>query len=246
MATEQYSSSPSVDLWINTNPIPDYPNIDAARLHHDAADMTAVNRLCSSVLFRQSDGQMYYSKHGTYLHLKDDPPLLSQMGLENISLLTSLIDPLNEFLKARAETIRSNKNPVFAIKKLDKEIEAFGSKCLLQALVDISGSRERVLTVMDETGKGGTLLIPPHALMILPKNDEAIIPLDSDEIVLDVSFMTELDSHAGAAFVLRSSSVSEGVRAGTTARVFHPRTTTVNWQTAGRIERISTEDGNKK
>ena len=242
METEQKLPQPSVDLCINKNPLPEFPSIDAARLYQDATDLVAVNRLCNSVLYRQSDGEIYFKKNGTYIRLQDNPPLLHQMGCESTTQLTSLVEPINVWFKARVEVLKSSKNPEPAIKKSDTAFLDFGSRNLLQTLVDISGSRERNLTIVDENNKGGILHIPPRALIMLPNKADTKILDVSEETVLDIYYKTELDTHAGTAFVLRSSTVSEGVRTGATARVTHPRTTTMIWQTASSIELISHED----
>ena len=242
METEQKLPQPSVDLCINKNLLPEFPSIDAARLYQDATDLVAVNRLCDSVLYRQSDGEIYFKENGTYIRLQEIPPLLRQMGCDSTTQLTSLVEPINIWLKSRAEVLKGSKNPATAIKKSDAAFLDFGSRNLMQTLADISGSRARNLTILDENNKGGILNIPPRSLIMLPNKADTQILDDTEETIIDIYYKTELDTHAGAAFVLRSSSVSEGVRTGATARVTHPRTTTMIWQTASSIELISHEN----
>ena len=242
MDIKQKPSSPSVDLCINKNPPPEFPRIDTARLYRDATDFSAINRLCDSVLYRQSNGEIYFTENGTYIRLQENPPLLHQMGCDSTTQLTSLVEPINVWLKARSKLLTISNSPAPAIKKSDTEFLNFGNRNLLQTLVNIAGSRERKLTIVDEKNKGGILNIPPRALIMLPNKSVTKILDDFEETVLDIYYKTELDTHAGTAFVLRSSTVSEGVRTGATARVTHPRTTTMIWQTASSIELISNED----
>lgn len=239
MNTKTKELPQSIDIWINKIALPKYPQIDASRLYRDAHDAAATGRLCTCVLGRQSDGQLYFSKHGTYLSLQEDLPLMVQLGYGDTDRLTRLIKPLNAWLELRADAIGNANYPIQETTVLDQELGPSGSKHLCQLLINLSRNKKRKLTIEDNFGKGGTLCIPPRSLLVPPKNVGEEILIDADETVRKISFKTELDTYAGTAFLLRSSRVDENVCAGQSARLTQPRPKVVSWKTAGSIVRVS-------
>ena len=231
---------PENALKINTATV--YPRINTAQYYRDTAAGNAINRLCLAAIGRKYDGKIYYTIQGSFIRLLDDPPLLQQMGCSNISALTSIISPLNEWLASRAEAVQTGKKTELSLAASDERLIDLGLVHMRHSLLDLSTSRKRGLFIEDMHGKGGMLLIPPRALLILPKTRE--ITVESDvETVRSISFRTEMITPAGAACVLNSSTVLEGVMAGTAARLQHPRKISLHWQPAGGIKCVSDSEG---
>ena len=206
-----------------------YPRIDAAQYYRDTASGNAINRLSFAAIGRRYDGEIYYTIQGTYISLLEDPPLLQQMGCSDTSALTSTILPLNTWLQSRAETIQSGRNSESGLAASDEKIKDLGLEHMRHALLGLATSRKRTLLIEDMRGNGGTLLIPPRALLILPQ--ARVITVKSDvETVRSISLRTEMITPAGAACMLNSSAVLKGVRAGSAARLKHPRTISLHWQ----------------
>ena len=199
-----------------------YPRIDAAQYYRDTANANAINRLSFAAIGRRYDGEIYYTIKGTYISLLEDPPLLQQMGCSDTSALTSIIAPLNTWLQSRAEIIQSGKNSESGLAASDEKIRDLGLEHVRHALLNLSTSRKRTLLIEDMRENGGTLLIPPRALLILPQAREIIVNSDV-ETVKSISFLTEMITPAGAACMLNSTTVFEGVKAGTAVRLQRPR-----------------------
>ena len=231
---------PSHLLLINKSPA--HPKIKAARFFKDAKAAAAIGRLSLVVLGRTIDEAIHFSTRGTFLALTPVPPMLQGMGCGSTEPLTNLIVRLNSLLKTRAEAIQSAPNLGAALADSDAAIDNLGFPHLRQALIDLSGRKERKLLIEDAGGAGGILSIPPRPLLIVPQAT-ARSRKPGIETIMRVAQLTEVVTHSGAAFVLRSSRVDDGVRVGSPARLLHPRPNSSRWHIARSVTRVPPSKG---
>lgn len=211
------------------NKISARPKINAARFFKDAKDAAAIGRLSMAVLERGISDTLHFSARGTHIDLAPLPPLLHGMGSGRVESLTDLIARLNALMSARSEAIQGTSNPGAALAASDEAIDELGFPLLRHVLIDLSGRKGRFLTIEDARGAGGILSIPPRPLLIVPQAS-ARVREATTETITRVAHLTEMVTHSGSAFVLRSSRVDDGVRVGSPARLLHPRPNITRWR----------------
>lgn len=214
-----------------------HPSIKAARFFKDAKDAVAICRLSLAVLGRGIGDVLHFSARGTHIDLVPSPPLLLGMGIGGAELLTGLIAPLNELLSARSEAIKGSSNSRTVLAASDEAIDALGFPFLRQVLIDLSGRKQRSLMIEDAQGAGGVLVIPPSPLLIVPQASVRSKKAAA-ETITRVAHMTEMITHSGSAFVLRSSRVDDGVRVGSPARLLHPRPNITRWRMVHSVSHV--------
>lgn len=219
------------------NKISAHPKINAARFFKDAKDAAAIGRLSLAVLGRGISDSLHFSTRGTHIDLAPLPSLLQGMGSGCVESLTDLIAPLNSLLIARSEAIQGASNPGAALAASDEAFEELGFPLLRHVLIDLSGRKGRSLMIEDARGAGGILSIPPRPLLIVPQTS-ARSRKAVTETITRVAHLTEMVTHSGSAFVLRSSRVDDGVRVGSPARLLHPRPNITRWRMVHSVSHV--------
>lgn len=215
-----------------------HPKIKAARLFQDVQKAAAIGRLSYAVLDRSISEIIHFNAHGTFVTLATVEPLLEAMGCGGTAPLTGLIPRVNALLLERAKSIQGAANPSAALARSDKAFDDLGFSRLRQALIDLARKEARELLIEDASGAGGILSIPPRPMLVVP-NAASRSRKDGSEIVTRVVELTELVSHAGAAYVLPSGQVDDGVCVGSPARLLHPRSNSVRWRIVHSISRVA-------
>ena len=191
-----------------------------------------IRALCICVLETTTQKELTFGPNGTSITMKGHP-LFRKIGYGRTDKLTALIPALNAWLERRSHAVMSEADPSAMLADLDREIEAYGYSNLGATLLKLASSHECQLLIENPTGEGGLLVIPPSSLLAAPPLDiKPATDSGQSQTVSGVTSLTLLTTTNGSIYVLPTSSVSEGVRAGTTARVRHSREKDVQWQTA--------------
>lgn len=235
-ATTLFGADAPYALFINSEP--GYPNrIAISRYFKDAHDAVRVRRLAWPVLGLPTDGLLHFGKQGTFIVFQEMAQT-KLWGREkcDMSLLTSLVQPMNQWTHDRVEILKGKRALEKRIAQSDAALDEFGYPDLRRTLLSLAGRKPMKLQILDTAGHGGTLDIPPRGNLVpVSKIDE---PPQQGGVaeVLGMEEMTQILDLSGFIAETLTTRVSDDVIEGGLAFLRHPHRTSVRSCSAQRMD----------
>lgn len=205
--------------------------IDPRHIQLRVMDARAVGILTWLLLRRRTDGNLLWYPEGSFVRLDAQGSLFSEAG-DGTSTLIEYLKVLDQWIRLWTASVVAQQEPP----DLPPELADIGREQLEEAMLDISWTRARRLSIGSEPAGPYTLVVPPRSQLVRCGGTSNPTGDQDGALVRGLTRLTELVNPVGTVCYIQSNHVAKGIAVGTKVRLIRAHgPSTKGWRRAGLI-----------